>query len=71
MQTFRDIIDLWPTPDVLAAEIGENVWTVRKWKQRGRIPANRWLAVAGAARAKGSHITAEQMAKMAAREVAS
>jgi len=68
MQTFRDIIDLWPTPDVLATEIGENVWTVRKWKQRGRIPASRWIAVANAARAKGNLITAEQMAKMVARE---
>lgn len=70
METFRDIIALWPTPEVLAAEIGEKAWTVRKWKQRDSIPASRWLTVANAARAKGNLITAEQMARMAAREVA-
>jgi hypothetical protein len=70
MTSFREIISLWPTPDALAGEIGEKPWTVRKWKQRDRIPSSAWMAVAAAAAQRGHDVTAEQMARLVAREVA-
>jgi hypothetical protein len=70
MQSFRDIIALWPSPEALADEIGEKGWTVRKWKQRDSIPSGRWLAVIEAAAARGARVTAEEMARIAAREAA-
>ncbi len=68
MQSFRDIIDLWPTPDALAAQIGEKAWTVRKWKQRNKIPGEHWMSVAKAACGQGIDVTIEQMAALASRE---
>ncbi len=68
-QTFRDIIAFWPSPDALAAELGAKPETVRKWRQRNRIPANRWLAVIRAAKKGGVDLTAEEMAGLTERRL--
>ena len=65
--SFRSIIDLWPTADAMAAEIGAGAAAVRKWSQRGRIPVEWWSAVLAAPRVKKARITAELMATLAAR----
>jgi len=65
--SFRSIIDLWPSADAMAGEIGAGVAAVRKWAQRDRIPAEWWSAVLAAPRVRKARITAELMAKLAAR----
>lgn len=67
-QTFREIIALWRTPDVLADEIGVKRETVRKWRFRNAIPPAKWLAVIGAANAKGIPLTTMDFAVIAARK---
>lgn len=67
VQSFRHIIGLWPSPDALAVDIGAKVETVRKWRQRDSIPADRWLAVIDAAKARGEIISSDDMAALAAR----
>lgn len=63
--THRQLISLWPKPSAktLAADIGENYETVRKWRTRDSIPADRWLAVEQAARQRGLRVTLEQLAR--------
>lgn len=65
--SFRSIIDLWPSADAMADEIGAGAAAVRKWSQRGRIPAEWWSAVLAAPRVKQARITAELMTMLAAR----
>jgi hypothetical protein len=65
--SFRSIIDLWPSADAMAGEIGAGVAAVRKWAQRDRIPAEWWSAVLAAPRVKKAKVTAELMADLAAR----
>lgn len=60
--TFRDIIELWPSPDAMAADIGARVEAVRKWKQRDSIPADWWTAVVSA----GHGVTVDDLARIAA-----
>lgn len=65
---FCSIIDLWPSPDAMAAEIGVKPEAVRKWWQRDRIPARWWRSVLDTSRVKEAQITAEILAELAARE---
>lgn len=44
------IIELWPSLDVLSEDLDERKDTVRKWRERGRIPSKKWSAVAKAAK---------------------
>lgn len=67
MQSFADIIDLWPTATELAAELGEKEGTVRQWKNRNSIPADRWPAIVGASARRGfRQVTYEILAAIAA-----
>jgi hypothetical protein len=66
--SFRDIIGFWPTPEVLAHEIGAGVWAVRKWKTRDNIPPEWWLEVIAAATRRDRHLTAFDLARIAARQ---
>ena len=53
MQTFADIISLWPSPRDLADDLANtSVITVRSWRRRG-IPADRFPEIVSAARARG------------------
>ena len=65
--SFRSIIDLWPSADAMAGEIGAGVAAVRKWSQRDRIPAEWWSAVLATPRVRQARVTAELMALLAAR----
>lgn len=69
-QTFRDIIDLWPSPDALAGEVGSKAETVRKWRQRDSIPAEWWLPVIEAGKTHGHDLTTDAFAGLAARSKA-
>lgn len=68
VQNFRDVIDLWESADVLAAEIGATRAQVRKWKQRDSIPADWWLRVVAAAKLKfEAELSTDTFAGFAAR----
>ena len=62
METFADIIGLWPTAETLASDIG----TVRAWRNRNSIPSNRWGDVIAAAKVRGyAEVTPDLMVKIA------
>lgn len=65
-KTFRQIIDLWGQPQVLADEIGASRWAVRKWHQRDTIPSEWWLSVVRAADLRALPVTIEMMATISA-----
>jgi hypothetical protein len=65
MNTFRDVIALWPTPDVMANEIGVGNHAARHWKTRDFIPAWHWERVLDGARAKGARLSANDFVRFA------
>jgi hypothetical protein len=60
-ETFRDVIALWPTPDVMADDLGHSHFAVRQWKTRDRIPAEWWLRVIAAAKKRRRSIRFEDL----------
>jgi hypothetical protein len=66
-QSFQDVLALWDSPDALAEAIGVKVETVRKWRQRDSIPSDYWLRLLESARATGKPVTADDLARLAAR----
>jgi hypothetical protein len=68
-QTFKSVVDLWPSPDAMAADLGVKVETVRKWRQRDSIPAENWLAIVQIANRNGHRITVNDLAVLAARRL--
>lgn len=56
------VFQIWPSAADLAREIGENPITVRAWRRRGSIPADRDLALIEAARRRGEDLTLEELA---------
>lgn len=68
VQTFTDIINAWEKPGLLAEDIGEEVGTVRQWRNRDTFPDRVWkAAVAAAARRGIEGVTLELLASIAAR----
>lgn len=68
--SFRSIIELWPSRDAMAADIGAKAPAISKWWQRDSIPAEWWSAVLGTPKAADSGVTADLLTALAAREVA-
>ena len=68
MHTFREVIDQWGAIDDLAADIGRKPDTVRKWRQRDRIPSAYWLALLASARRRKIAVTQSLLIRLAARD---
>ncbi len=66
MRSYRDVIDQWPSVSELASDIGEKAFTVRKWRTRNSIPAEKWDALLKAAKKRGFSMNADQLMKLAA-----
>lgn len=66
--SFRAIIDLWPSPDDMAADLEAGRWAVPKWRTRNSIPAEWWQRLLSTDRAKTAGVTADLLTEMAARE---
>lgn len=66
--SFRSIIELWPSREAMAGAIGAGASAVSKWWQRDSIPAEWWAAVLGAEPVKTAGISADDLARLAARE---
>lgn len=71
MKSFRSIIELWPTREACASEIGATPSQVSKWWQRDSVPAEWWAPLLGTERARAAHVTADLLTALAARPLAS
>lgn len=67
MQTFREVMDLWPDTATLASDVGAPPYRVRKWRERDSIPSPEWRKLIEAAEAKGYPVTADLLADLASR----
>jgi hypothetical protein len=70
MRSFRSIVELWPSRDSMAAEVGAYPNLVSKWWQRNSIPVEWWQTVLSTRTAREAGLTAALFVKMSAREVA-
>lgn len=57
------VFRIWPNAAELARALGENPVTVRSWRNRGSIPADRDLLLVEAAKRKGVSLTLEDLAR--------
>ncbi len=58
MNSFTDIISMWPSDQAFADDLGETVSLVRVWKHRNSIPARHWKQVlCGAKKREFSQVT--------------
>ncbi len=62
----KAVIDLWPSAEALADDLDEKGVTVRAWKQRENIPADRDLKLIAAASKRGIGLTLEHLARLRA-----
>jgi len=67
--SFRDVVELWPTRELCAAEVGASPAQVSKWWQRDSIPDRWWRSVLATSRAKDSGLTADALARLASVEL--
>src|SRR5580698_465246 len=65
--SFKSIIELWPTREAMAAELGEDSRLISKWWQRDKIPAERWARILALPTVVDADITAEHLIRLAAR----
>lgn len=57
------VFTIWPNAAELAREIGENPITVRAWRNRGSIPADRDTILVEAAQRRGADLTLADLAE--------
>jgi hypothetical protein len=65
--SFRSIIEIWPTREACASELGASAAQVSKWWQRDGVPAEWWAALLATQRAAEAGLTAEMLTTLAAR----
>lgn len=58
----QKVFTIWPNAAELAREIGEKPVTVRAWRNRGSIPADRDRVIIEAARSRGIDLRYEDLA---------
>jgi len=68
--SFRSIIELWPSREAMASDVGTTVPRVTKWGQRNNIPAEWWSSVLATDKAASAGLSAEKLTALAAREPA-
>lgn len=68
MESFVDVIALWPSLSALADDLGLPYGVVKQWRMRNSIPAERWQSLIAAAQVRDiAGITADSLAALAAR----
>ncbi len=66
MNSFKDVMNLWPSFQALADDLSENLYAVRKWHSRNSIPSNKWLSLITAAKKRRfKAVTLELLAQLA------
>lgn len=69
LTSFRSIIDLWDSREAMASDVGTTNWSVIKWWKRDTIPSEWWTRVLAADRAKAAGLSADLLARLAAKQV--
>lgn len=67
LTSFRSVIELWPSREAMASDIGAGASAVSKWWQRDSIPAEWWAPLLVTERAAQVGISAQMMTDWAAR----
>ena len=67
VNSFRDVIAACGGITEMALAVGAKPSSVEKWKQRDRIPSEYWQSAIEAARARGNLISADMLARIAAK----
>jgi hypothetical protein len=70
LTSFRSIIELWPSREAMALELGAGAPAVSKWWQRDSVPAEWWSAILATDVASVAGVTAERLTALAARQPA-
>lgn len=66
-EDFRGVMELWPGPTAMGADIGVSAATITLWKHRNSIPVTHLLPVWRAAQRRGdADVTLELLVEMAA-----
>ena len=66
MDSFEDIIGLWPSCEALGSDIGESGNVVRKWRLRDSIPASVFNKMIASAASRGIEgVTSETLLNIA------
>ena len=67
MDSFSSIINLWPTAEAFAEDVGISGVLARQWRRRNKIPSEHWNRVVGAAACRGfDGVTLLALANLAA-----
>lgn len=64
MQTFRDLIDSWPTIAEFSRDVGVGYEAARKMRDRNNIRNEYWEAVIDAAKQRGISVTPDDLYRM-------
>jgi hypothetical protein len=67
INSFRELIELWPSREGMAADIGAKSSAVSKWWQRDSVPAEWWSPILATDIAVKSRVRAENLIDLAAR----
>ena len=67
VSTHKQILNMWPSLDSLVADIKDKKVTVKQWKNRNRIPPDRWVDLVAAAQVRDIALTYKMLAEAAAR----
>lgn len=62
--TVSRVIELWPTGEALASDIGVSGAVVRMWRHRNRIPAKHWRAILNAATERGIDLSFDDFCEL-------
>jgi len=65
-KSHREILEMWPSMDVVALDAGVQPGIARMWRFRSSIPANRWTALVSAAQDRDIPLTYKMLAEAAA-----
>jgi hypothetical protein len=67
ISSFRALIQLWPSREAMATDIGAKSSAVSKWWQRDSIPAEWWSPILATETAFKERVRAETLIDLAAR----
>jgi len=64
MQELQDIFAIWPSIQAMANDLDEKYDTVKRWRNRGRIPATVWPKLIEKAARREQLVTATQLLEL-------
>jgi hypothetical protein len=69
MESFADVINLWPSLSRFAADVGVSYGVAKQWRRRNSIPSERWAELLWAAELRAiDGLSANLLTKIAARK---